>query len=62
MQEGVTGHSFPDTKPKSRYIVALSRVGSGGGNLLTSISDLKNEKKVTNDLRLSGRQVTDGEL
>lgn len=55
--------TLPDTNPSTlRILPACDSQDARGGDLLIPISDLKNARKVTNDLSLPRRQVTDVEL
>lgn len=55
--------TLPDTNPSTLHILpACDSQDVGGGDLLIPISELKNARKVTNDLSLPRRQVTDVEL
>lgn len=55
--------TLPDTNPSNLHILsACDSQDAVDGVLLIPISDLKNARKVTNDLSLPRRQVTDVEL
>lgn len=55
--------TLPDTHPGHLHtLLSVTLRGAGGRDLLIPVSDLKNAKKVTNDLRLPHRQETDVKL